>query len=289
VPNGNNSPRVLRGGEFYSPVTSSLRTDEVLLSELRQPCARQMPRHEHALAYFTIVLRGHYAEEDGHCQAELHPFTALFNPVGVAHRSLVGSGGATLFTIELRADYLEQLQARLPKHPVTDSARGEMLWPGLRLYSAFKAQCADSLVLESCVLEMLGALEERPMRQSPPPWFRRVKERLHEEFRENLRMHNLASDAGVHPVHLARTFRTQEKQTAGNYLQRLRVRLLAVCCVIRSILWPPSPPSAASPIRATSHVPSRGSRQPRRHNSGARSSPGCLQASSPAVELSWSR
>src|ERR1700723_3724169 len=70
IMSGSNSPEInrpgslLRRGEFYSPVESRLSTDAVLLSELRQPCPRKVPRHEHELAYVTVVLQGDYLEGD---------------------------------------------------------------------------------------------------------------------------------------------------------------------------------------------------------------------------------
>ena len=50
MPEDSDPGKLLRGGQFYSPLQARLRTDDVLLSELRQPCARQVPRHEHELA-----------------------------------------------------------------------------------------------------------------------------------------------------------------------------------------------------------------------------------------------
>ena len=100
-----------------------------------------------------------------------------------------------------------------------------MLWPSLGMFSAFKTQTGDAMIAESHLLEMLGALTGAEIDGSTPPsWFRRVKDRLHAQFRDNLRVGDLAAEAGVHPVHLARVFRTQEGQTPGRYVQRLRVR-----------------------------------------------------------------
>jgi AraC family transcriptional regulator len=59
---------------------------------------------------------------------------------------------------------------------------------------------------------------------------------LLEGFREPLRMRDLARDAGVHPVHLARVFRKMEKRTPGEYQQRLQVR--AACELLRDPEWP---------------------------------------------------
>jgi AraC family transcriptional regulator len=229
--------KLLRGGEFYSPVQARLRTGDVLLSELRQPVSRSVPRHEHELAYVTVVLHGDYLEGDrGHLD-ELRPFTAVFNPAGIAHSTVIGPSGASFFTIELCEENLRHLGVRLPNSTTFDRGAGAMLWPGLRLYSAFKTQTADPLVLESYVLEMLGAIAgfEAP-EKTAPRWFGRVKDRLHEGFREPLRMRDLAREAGVHPVHLARVFRKMEQRTPGEYQQRLQVR--AACELLRDPEWP---------------------------------------------------
>lgn len=223
--------KLLRGGEFYSRTETTLHTEEVLLSELRQPCARNVPRHEHELAYFTVVLSGDYLEGDhGHLE-ELSPFTAIFNPSGIAHSTVIGPAGASFFTVELRRQHLRQLDLPPLSGTHVDRGAGSILWPGLRLYSAFKSRTADPLLLESHVLEMLSAISEPARENTAPGWLARVKDRLHDEFRDNLRMRDLARDAGVHPVHLARVFRRVEKQTPGDYLQRLRIR--AACNLLR--------------------------------------------------------
>jgi AraC family transcriptional regulator len=237
MPEGRNPGTFLRGGEFYSPVEARLRTEDVLLSELRQPCSRKVPRHQHELAYVTVVLRGNYLEGDHGKLEELRPFTAVFNPSGVQHATVIGPAGASFFTIELHDQHLQHLGVRLPRQTAFDRGAGAMLWPGLRLYSAFKTQTADPLVLESHVLELLGAIEgSASAKKSAPRWLGRVKERMHEEFRENIRMGNLAEDAGVHPVHLARVFRALEGRTPGDYVQRLRVR--AACDLISDHDYP---------------------------------------------------
>jgi AraC family transcriptional regulator len=211
-----------------------------VLSELRQPTSRAVPRHEHALAYVTVVLGGHYQEGDrGHLD-EMPPLTAVFNPVGVAHSTVIGPAGASLFTIEFRGEAVRALDLRLPGETTFDAGVGTMLWPGLRLFSAFTAN-AESLEIEAHIFELLAAIaraasESHAHENEAPRWFRRVKERLHAEFREHLRMSDLARDAGVHPVHLARVFRKFEKRTPGEYQQRLQLR--AACELLRDPEWP---------------------------------------------------
>ena len=252
-PTDDRTSKLLRGGEFYSPVQRRLRTSDVFLSELRQPCSRTVPRHEHELSYFTLVLQGDYLEGDrGHLD-ELAPFTAVFNPAGARHSTVIGPAGAVMFTVELREESLRELGIILPRRTIFDRCGGAMLWPGLRLYSAFKTATGSPPApkenvldahLEGHVLEMLGAvagsdaIEEtaREKKTSGPRWFERVKERLHEGFREPLRMRDLAREAGVHPVHLARVFRKMERRTPGEYQQRLQIR--AACELLRNAEWP---------------------------------------------------
>lgn len=230
-----NPGKHLRGGEFYSPVHSRMSTSGVLLSELRQPFSRSVPRHEHELAYVTVMLDGDYMEGDrGHLDT-LSPFSAVFNPAGIAHSTVVGPSGASFFTIELHNESLQQLGLGLPSRTTVDRGAGGMLWPGIRLYFAFKS-ATNPLALEACVFELLGTLTgyEEPG-GDVPRWLPRVKERLHEGFRDGLRMRDLAAEAGVHPVHLARVFRKFENRTPGEYQQRLQVR--AACELLRDPEW----------------------------------------------------
>jgi len=232
MPANGDHGKVLRGGEFYSPVQARLSTSELLLSELRQPVSRSVPRHEHELAYVTLVLSGDYLEGDRGKLDELRPMTAVFNPAGTLHSTIIGPAGAAFFTIELRPENLRELGIRLPERTTFDHGAGAMLWPGLRLYSAFKSQTADALTVDGEVLELLGAISVfEKSKRDQPRWLGRVKDRLHAGFRDGLRMRDLAREAGVHPVHLARVFRKFERRTPGDYLQQLQVR--AACELLR--------------------------------------------------------
>ena len=66
MPVASSSATLLREGEFYSPLQARLRSDDVLLSELRQPCSRSVPRHQHELALLHNQLeRGRYSRDAG--------------------------------------------------------------------------------------------------------------------------------------------------------------------------------------------------------------------------------
>lgn len=228
---------LLRGGEFYSPINARQLTDEVVLSELCPEHACRFPRHQHELAYVTVILGGDYREGDGGRLQDLLPLTAVFNPAGVEHATEIGPAGALAFTMELRREHLQRLEMRLPLQTEFDRGAGAMLWPSLRLYAAFKTNTLDPLVRESHLLDLLGAVAGFIFPEKfKPRWLVRVKERMQEELSSNLRMRDLADDAGVHPVHLARVFREQVGLTPGDYLQQVRIR--AACNQLREPDYP---------------------------------------------------
>jgi AraC family transcriptional regulator len=224
-------PIVRATGEFYAPVVRQQRQALALLAELQQPSARVLPRHEHARAYLTLVLEGDYAETCGRQIIEARPLSVIYNPAGVSHASQIGRRGTRLFTIDW-TEHAEQLQLRLPEEPIVERGAGALVWPSLRLFSAFRNQRADHINLEADLAEIFAVLAGR-FAQCPgrPRWLRRAKERMLEEFRSPIRILDLARDVGVHPVHLARVFRRCEGQTPAEYLQRVRVR--AACDRLR--------------------------------------------------------
>jgi AraC family transcriptional regulator len=102
---------------------------------------------------------------------------------------------------------------------------GTPAWLAIRLYREFQEPDALSpLVVEGLILEILGELARQPVSpEAAPRWLRAVAEVLHIRFRENLSLSDVARAAGVHPAHLARSFRRHFRCSAGEYVRRLRV------------------------------------------------------------------
>jgi AraC family transcriptional regulator len=86
------------------------------------------------------------------------------------------------------------------------------------------------LVLEGLALQLAGALGRLPVEEAAPRWLLAVAERLRRENHQPLRLADLAGEAGVHPVHLARAFRRHFGCSVGEELRRLRVE--AVCAAL---------------------------------------------------------
>ena len=69
-------------------------------------------------------------------------------------------------------------------------------------------------------------LEERLVNTSGrpfPQWLERVRNILEQRFAEPYKLSEIAAEAGVHPVHLAREFRKHYGSSVGEYLRRMRI------------------------------------------------------------------
>lgn len=80
--------------------------------------------------------------------------------------------------------------------------------------------------MEGLALEILAEASRDGSRASermPPPWLLLARDLLHDRFAENPLIDEIATEVGVHPVHLARVFRRQYACTPGEYLRRLRI------------------------------------------------------------------
>jgi AraC family transcriptional regulator len=69
----------------------------------------------------------------------------------------------------------------------------------------------------------LQKLEVTTKECNPPNWLRQARELLHAHFNDSLNLDEIASAVGVHPTHLARTFKKHYRTTVGEYVRRLRL------------------------------------------------------------------
>jgi AraC family transcriptional regulator len=158
------------------------------------------------------------------------PSSLSFHPSGERHSEHFDGAGARLFSIQTSQRLLESV--REYSIVLDDSAvfRGGLLAQfALRLYGEYRRMDDVSpLAIEGLALEIMAEASRRFVRlrerQSPAPrWLRQAAEILHAQFSETLTLSALAQSVGVHPVHLARTFRQQYRCTVGDYVRRLRV------------------------------------------------------------------
>lgn len=91
----------------------------------------------------------------------------------------------------------------------------------LRMYDKFREMDDEALrKLEQAMLEDRSVTDSG---RKFPKWLERVRNILEQRFAEPYKLSEIAAEAGVHPVHLAREFRKYYGYSVGEYLRRVRI------------------------------------------------------------------
>jgi len=213
---------------FYGKTAFRREVAGFVLRELDYAPLALLPRHSHETAYISLLLEGRYLEGDGRRKRHFQPGTMLLHPAGETHSNRVARSGARIFCIEFTPASLR----RLSVHDVdlskgVERQGGPAVRLGHRLYQQFRqTDTASTLAMEGLILEILSELlfpEQTGKDSRRLPWMKRVLAFLHASYREPVSLAKTAQVAGVHPVHLARSFRRTHGQTLGEYVRRLRI------------------------------------------------------------------
>lgn len=215
-------------GSYYGVTLRSRRIAGFELSERVYSPGYQTPKHTHKQALFCFVMAGRYTESYGGRTRECASSTLLFHPPGELHAEYFHETGGRSFIVELAPDWLAKVRESLPVAENSADFRGsvfELL--AHKLYREFSHEDgASALIVEGLMMEMLGETMRSGGAPEPhvsPRWLRQAKELLQARFTENLTLADVARTVGVHPVHLAQTFRKSCQCTIGEYVRKLRI------------------------------------------------------------------
>jgi len=163
------------------------------------------------------MLDGVSAQMTGASQRQREPGCAFFYPVGEVHHERWGARGGRIFSIELAADEL-----RLPNSSAELTGLLAVLTRRIHLESADRDD-AGELAVESLAFALAGELAREPHDDRRRGSMAIVRDYLHAHFTRSLSLREIASAAGVHPVHVSRAFPRRYGVTLGDYVRALRV------------------------------------------------------------------
>jgi AraC family transcriptional regulator len=206
---------------------STLKLSALTLREtLHAPFSRILP-HAHDAASICLTLTGQGVEFIDGTRVVAQPGCVIMRAPKLQHSNQYGAVAHRGFMIELEQKWLETCRHFLrvfeghrhfPGGPVTSLA--------LRIYR--ESRIKDSVapvIVEGLMLEMLGhasrLLIKAPVRL--PSWLTEARDLLHGRFNDSISLIEIANIVGVHPTHLARTFKKHYRTTVGEYVRRLRL------------------------------------------------------------------
>ena len=218
-------------GHFFGDVRLHCAVPEISVSHMiadRPP--EQVVSHTHEDAHFILVSGGAYVSCAEGAAAEGAPLL-VYNPPGTTHRDHFERGRGSFFAVSLAPRLAAQALAgtATPDMPVRLAATRQhaML---LRIAGCCARGASPSrLTLEALCMELLGSMDRQAeaLAAPRPPWLRRALELISDCFAEDLAVADVAARVGVHPIHLARSFRRHFRCTPGEFMRFRRLEKAA--------------------------------------------------------------
>lgn len=189
--------------------------------------AGEVAPHTHTDAHFVLLSRGAYISTAAGAPSPAQPPLLIYNPPGTTHRDRFQTLHGRFFTVSIAADSFRHITEFItPVERSTAWTEGH----ALELTQRLSCECrnwdtASPLIAEGICLQLIGEMTRAAGRQHrhPPAWLKAAREALHDRCVEDIRISDIARLAGVHPIHLARTFREFFGGTPGDYLRRCRL------------------------------------------------------------------
>lgn len=201
---------------FPAPIARSRTFGDFVLSETRYAPGAALTPHAHEYACLVVVLDGTFAERLGTRERLGEPGLVIVRPAGEPHSDAFGGRGAICLNVELSPAWLAQVTVSAPASSAAFSFAGRQLHGEL-----LDPDDLSPLAVESLVVGLLTARAAAD--DAAPRWLARAKELMHDEFTTKLTLRRIADAAGVHPVHLAATFRRVVGVPVAAYVRQLRL------------------------------------------------------------------
>ena len=180
-----------------------------------------MPMHDHGVGQFSTMLSGLSQECNMSGDIDLPLGIVAYKPINYRHSNKIGPEGAIFLSIDIRADHPDFLYeyGRLD-WATSDVKAAKALWRCL-LVSVLSEQAA-SIDFEEQVLSLLNQFLAKPRQlKTLPHWLKLAQQAVVET---SWSISDVASEVGVHRVHLCRAFQSQFGLSVSQFRQRHKLQ-----------------------------------------------------------------
>ena len=224
-----NAVRTLRFGEFVGDRRRFLENEGFAFAEIVHASHhRHVPEHTHLDAHFIFIVSGEYQTAARDLDESCGARTVIFNPPGTTHRDGFSSSQGRFFALSVASGRFAQFRSAGGRGEEAVGFRaGEIISLAAQAYGEFRhGDPLAPLVLEGLALALLGHADRRGRRSSRacPPWLLRAREVITDKYATGITLTEIAREVGVHPYHLARSYRHHFGRTPGDHMRACRIQ-----------------------------------------------------------------
>lgn len=220
--------------QYVGSIRARRSVNGLVIVEAEYPSGLSIASHPHDEAVCCLVLEGAMTERWGPKQMECTVGQTTYLPPDEPHAQTYHVEGSRSLFVHFDpawAERMRELGVEQPRQPV-DLRRSRADWIASQIYREFRSEdAAAALAIEGHALAMVGEIVRvgtRRERSPKPPWLKRAIDLLHARMQDPVSMAEIAAEVGVHPTHLAQTFRERMGCTMGEYLRRIRIEAARV-------------------------------------------------------------
>ena len=187
------------------------------------PPNHRTPAFDVEKGYLVVVLAGAVAKSFRRVRWTLARNSLALLPAGAAHTSDFARVTTTVLAVRARngdAEFGGLLGRLRHVRAAASTTIGARIAGELRAHDQSWPLAAEGLVLQ--LLATAGRADPSAQTRRPA-WLRDVRDLLHERTPASASLSELAGVVGVHPAHLARSFRRDYGVTVGQYARELRL------------------------------------------------------------------
>ena len=226
-------------GVFFGHASVERRVGELQLSIRQADPTRVIERHTHDDAHFVLVIDGAYVSTAHNAITTGNGPLLIYNPPGTTHQDHFadrqGVFTGRFFTLSVPVTMaVDDASAQ----PIAGTARALHHPSAVMIAQQLVRECRrwdhlSPLAIETMGRELLhhAMPTTRALERRAPAWLYRSVERLHDGAGDRVTIADLAREASVHPVYLARCVRRWFGVGVADLLRSLRLRAAVAHCV----------------------------------------------------------
>jgi len=215
-----------QNGECHGTIGHDVSVAGLRLVETVYRPGSQLRPPGHELSTFTLMMAGRYTAHGRIETWVCTPPAVLFHPAGDASGGGFDGDGGRWLRLELEPSWLSRHGWRGCEAPLCYRDGGRLAWLMVEMYRELQVMDGvSSIALEGLALDLMAATSRLTLARGngKAGWLEQVEGILRENLAAPLRMREIATTVGVHPVSLARAFHRRFGLSAGEYGRKLRV------------------------------------------------------------------